>query len=143
MTVINFTYYAHPLPGGRKKIHLYIKSLGATDDDSPRAQRKGEEDAELIVRDIIGVNKDDTGEKLLQGGDPPPNAEPIFRFTVGTTYDRKTKLCHYSRVGYERLDWDERFAPIAQLGMEQYDYTMACLRKREKREYREWEAQNA
>lgn len=134
MTVINFVYYAIPLPDGRKKIHLYVKSLGATDDDSPRAQRKGEEDADYILRDIMRTNKDNADEKLLQAGDPPDNATPIFRFTIGTTYDRKTKLCHYSRVGYERLDWDERFAPIAQLGMEQYEYTMSCLRKREKRE---------
>lgn len=143
MTAINFTYYALPLPDGRKKIHLYIKSLGATENDPPRAQRKGEEDAEHIVRNIVGVNRDDTGEKLLQGGEPPADAAPIFRFTIGTTYDRKTKLFHYSRVGYERIDWDERFTPIAQLGMEQYDYTMSCLRKREKVEYKEWEKSNA
>ena len=142
MTVINFIYYALPLPDGRKKIHLYVKSLGATVDDSPRAQRKGEEDAEKIVEDIVDVNRDDAGEKLLRGGEPPPDAEPIFRFTIGTTYDRRTKLFRYSRVGYERLDWDERYAPIAQLGMEQYDYTMSVLRKREKREYREWEEEH-
>ena len=144
MTPINFTYYALPLGDGRIKINLYIKSLGATEDDSPRAQRKSEADAEQIVRDVVGENceRHPGEDRMLQPGDPPDNAYPIFRFTLGVTWDRVTKLCHYSRVGYERLDWDARFAPIAQLGMEQYDYTMSVLRKREKMEYKNWEKEH-
>ena len=70
----------------------------------------------------------------MQSGDLPPEADPIIWFAIGVTWDRPLKLPHYSRVGYERVNFDGRFTSVARLAMELYDYTMSVLRKREKRD---------
>ena len=138
MTAIQFTYMAIPLGDGRNKVHLYINALEPTWTESPRAERQAEKDALSIVSMLVDENCDETGERLLQSGNSPNDAFPVFRFTIGVIYDRVAKINHYIRIGYERVEWDAKFAPIAQLGMEQYDYTMSVLRKYEKKEYKKY-----
>ena len=80
MTKIVFTYAATPLGDGRHRVNLYLKQHEPEFDDGIRAELKAQEDAAMIVRDLVRVNADDTGDRLLSDGDPPADSLKICLF---------------------------------------------------------------
>lgn len=138
MTTITFTFGATPLTDGRARINMFVKQLEPTYTESPGEEWRAEKDAAQVVHDIVlrRAERGDDPDRLLRSGDLPPEADPIIWFAIGVTWDRSLKLPHYSRVGYERVNFEGRFTPVAQLAMELFDYTMSVLRKREKRDRR-------
>lgn len=141
MTAINFVFYAYPKrDDGTYPIHLHVKQLDPLWNETPHAERKSIKDAAQIVQDIVRNNttdKRDEGDTLLCDGEPPDGAFPVFRFTLGVSWDRKLKLAHYTRIDYQRLEWDAKWLPVASVGMELYNYTFSVIRKREKAEIKE------
>lgn len=135
MITVSFTYAAKELEDGRHVVHLYLnrKNDGGVD-LSPRAEQKALDDAEIIIRDIVQENDPDDESRLLQKGQPSDDEFIVARFHISVRWDRKLKMATYHRAGYERLQWSGIWQPVASLMMEQYDYTMSVLRKREKAE---------
>jgi len=136
MIPINFVLWAYPIrPEKTYPVHLHINQLEPTWGDTPRGERMAIIDAAQIVRDIVANNSDKKNENLLlRDDDPPHDAFPIFRFTLGVSWNRELKIAHYSRVGYERYEWDAKWLPAVRVGMELYEYTYSVIHGREKSE---------
>ena len=132
MITVNLTYAGVRLEDGRHRVHLYVTTENDNGFDlSPREERNATLDAEQVVRDILHSRKDQTStEKLLQPGEPV--GDIICRAKVVIRWDKKLKMATYHNGGHERFLWDGKWQPIAQLMMEQLEYTMSVLRNREK-----------
>lgn len=136
MTPITFTFAAFPLGDGRHRINMYVQALEPTYTERLGEEYRAAKDAAQVVRDIIARRKEkgNNPDRLLQEGEMPLGAKPVFQFVIGVTWDREFKMAHYSRVSYERVLQGGIWSDVAATGMELYDYTMSVLRKREKRE---------
>lgn len=130
MTIITFTYAGLPLGDGRYKIHLYIKQEDPTWDLSPLEERRAIKDAKQIMADLIRTNDPQDDGRMLQEGDTPENARIICRFGLKVGWNARTRTATYAKGNYERLEWDHRWNPVAELMMEQLDYTVGTLKKR-------------
>lgn len=130
MTKIVFTYVATPLGDGRHRVNLFLKQEEPEFDSLVRSERKAQSDASMIVRDLVRVNADDTGDRLLSDGEPPADALKICFFELLVGWDRKNKLPRYRSGEYRRLEWAPKWTSIAALMMEQRAYMMGVLKKR-------------
>lgn len=143
MTKIVFTYAATPLGDGRHRVNLYLKQFEPEFDNGIRSELKAQEDAAMIVRDLVRVNADDTGDRLLSDGEPPADALKICFFELLVGWDRKNKLPKYRSGEYKRLEWEPKWTRIAALMMEQRAYMMGVLKKRVRHDLAEKNAEKA
>lgn len=143
MTKIVFTYAATPLGDGRHRVNLYLKQHEPEFDNGIRAELKAQEDAAMIVRDLVRVNADDTGDRLLSDGEPPTDALKICFFELLVGWNRKDKLPQYRFGEYQRLEWESKWTSIAALMMEQRAYMMGVLKKRVRHDLAEKNAAKA
>lgn len=138
MTMLVYTYAAlPPREDGSHPVHLYISQEEPTNTDFPKEERRAAEDASSLMSDIIGNEGDGDDTRLLQPGNIPVKAVPAFVFAIGVSWDRKTRLPHYFKVGYRRILGGWKWNPVAEVAMEQMEYTMSVIRKRENAVLRE------
>lgn len=135
MISLTFIYAGTPLPDGRHATHLYVRRDNDGEFDlSPRAEKAALEDAGRIVADLIRENDPDDEERLLKRGEPSEDDLVIGWYKIIVRWDRRRRMATYHRGGYERFQFGAKWNPVGQLMMEQYDYIMSVLRKREKAE---------
>lgn len=143
MTKIVFTYAATPLGDGRHRVNLYLKQFEPEFNDGIRSELKAQSDAAMIVRDLVRVNADDAGDRLLSDGEPPTDALRICFFELLVGWNRKEKLPQYRFGEYQRLEWEPKWTSIAALMMEQRAYMMGVLKKRVRHDLAEKNAAKA
>jgi len=135
MTTLNYILCAvSKLPSGQTPVHMYIGVTDPTGTDSPGDERMALKDAKHVLQDILERNVSDDELQLLQDGEPPYDAMPIFTFSIGVSWDREHMMAHYSQIGYGRCVNQKLFNPVYSLAMDLYEETFGILRARERRE---------
>jgi len=137
MTLLHFTFGAlpyHDQSKGTHIIHCWITQSEMTQTDDPGAERRAAKDARHILDDILLRNINTDEERLLQDGEMPAEVTPVFTFALGVAWDKPNSQPSYRRFDYATLCHDAKFAPVAQLGRELYDYTFKVLKDRERKD---------
>lgn len=135
MTLLHLTFGALPFADAKRGthiIHAYLHQSEPTRTDDPGAERRAAKDCAKIVDDIILRNINEDEERLLQEGEIPADALPIFTFAIGVAWDRDAKMLSYKMMDYATLCDQRKFSPVYALGAELYHYTFGVLKKRER-----------
>lgn len=136
--MVNFVCTLCALPprkDGCHVVHAYIGYSEPTNTELVHREVRAEKDAAELIRDIFFHNLEDDPEQLLQEGEPPANAIPLFAFAIGVAWDGRNKIPAYMKIDYRRFLPGAKWNGVAKTGMDLYEETYRVIHARDK-EYR-------
>lgn len=137
MINIIFTYCAMPPPskGALTPVHCYICTGEPTRTDNPDDERRVARIATKVADGLSQPEADEAAEdrRLIQHGEMPPEAMPIFAFGIAAAYDRPNHMGRFRAIDYRTVADVPGCGRVSSTGAEIMRDVLAMLNEYEKR----------